>query len=268
MHYGPNVYRVIAVHRTFAMHPLPGRTSEHDGKSYALMGDVIQGQIPTIIDYPLDLLNNPVPNNGQLTVMKKETLIEYFAENPNEQWMSDDIRADDQQVVRVRKGVFVPTVLVPYLIGHPWSPQDAFVHVAGEVIIVELVDVAGPLLEWLAACCQKRVPILPLPAGVQLPPAPVTSASYFLRTPNTDELVHALLQKIWLDVPALQPGRDTAVPGAQPFGTDATGHAVIHALEALTASNLRPPAPRTVKSNFDGYEGNTHRFPCVCPCHV
>jgi hypothetical protein len=253
VHYGPNAYRVIAVHHTFTMHPLPGRTSEHDGKSYALMGDVIQGQIPTIIDYPLDLLDNPAPDNGQLTVMRKEALIEYFAENPNEQWMPEDIPADDRQVVRVRKGVFVPTVLVPYLIGHPRSPRDAFMHVAGETIIAELVDVAGPLLEWLAACCQKRVPNLPLPAGLQLPPAPVTSTSYFLRTPNTDELVQVVLQKIWLDLPALQPGRDAAASGAQPFGTDATGHAMIHAIEALTASNMRPPAPPTVKSPADAY---------------
>jgi hypothetical protein len=255
VHYAPNAHRVITVHHPFTVHALFGQRSEHDGKSYALIGDVIEGQIPTIIEFPLDLFSNPAPDNGQLTVMRMEALIEYFAEHPDEDWMPDEIPVDDQRAIRIRKGVFVPTPLVRHFIDVPRSPREAFLHVVGELMATEQMDMAQPLVDWLIACCKKRELPPGLQLDIQLPPAPATSTSY-LRTPNTEELVKIVLDKMWHELPTLRPGAIAVAAGVGPTAADATGHAMIHALEALTASNLRPPPAAKVSTPADVYGTN------------
>jgi hypothetical protein len=246
----PLVQRVIVLHHPFRVTALFGQQSEFEGHSFGLIGDVIENQIPTLIDFPMDLFDPPAPAANNVTVMTVEALHQYYVDYPNEEWMPAEIPNDQQQVVRVWKGE-----MVPFLIDRPLRPRDAFLQVLMHLEAQGLVETCRPLVDWLVATCKHKV--FPAPAAdalpvVQPPPTATTCLGYFLRTPIAVELVQIVLGKMRQELPGFAT-QQAPQPAFTMGDLEAMGHAVVDALTSLSTAQARPvQASVTTPADFYG----------------
>jgi hypothetical protein len=119
-------YKVIVIHHPFVYRAPLGQPDELDGMSFALTGDVTDGQMPTIIDWPRDLLESVTPEGRAVTALTAQAVVTYFDANLAAQWLPAVVPAADRQEIRVRRGIFCPTFLAQAMMTKAMRPREAF----------------------------------------------------------------------------------------------------------------------------------------------
>jgi hypothetical protein len=252
--------RVILVHHPFTVRGPPGLESPLEGRRFALTGDVLEGQMPTLIEWPHDLLvevewPEPVGEDEGVEIIAPGSLLEYFNDHPQDQWMPEELPQENRVLVRVRKGCFVPAPLVPSLIGEPLAPRAALACVATEATRLGLVNAIRPLLNWLAVCCRRPPPDSDWEGEVidGPRPGPVTSVDH-MQYPLNAELLGIVRQRVHSELPGLvsQGGAPTA---ATMGNNDFLGHAVLQLAGNVAAAQTRTTtgtAAATTPAEFYG----------------
>jgi hypothetical protein len=175
--YTPGRYRVVVVHHPFIYRAPFGQPDEYDGGGFALTGDVIDGQMPAIIEWPQDLLQSVTPPDVRVTTMSANALLTYFQDNPDAEWVPAVIPPGPGRLeVYARKAVFCPTFLAQKLIDKVLTPRTAFLTIVEELAIRNQILSCSSILSWLVVTCMSTLPTPAVAAPVVVVPVEVAPA--------------------------------------------------------------------------------------------
>ena len=126
-----------------------GDAQPWDGNTYALSGDIVNGQY-TIV--PLTIGANGIfqlSPNANTHVLNDNAMVADIAAHPDD--ITDHVTADaaNAQEVRTRQSTFVPFEFVKLLLPQPLRPKQAFTAVFNAATAANKVAQVRPLLDWL-----------------------------------------------------------------------------------------------------------------------
>jgi hypothetical protein len=162
----------MVVHHPFVYRAPFGQPDDLDGGSFALTGDVTEGQMPTIIEWPWDLLQSVTLPGVPVVSMAAQALLDYFTESPAEEWVPAVVPVANQRELFVRKGVFCPSFLARMLLDKVLTPRVAFMTVVHALGIRNQIVQCSGIINWLIVTCIREGanPIIAIPAPA--PPVP------------------------------------------------------------------------------------------------
>ena len=144
-HSGSGILKVAHGFRRFAGQP--GRPNQNRGKSFAYVGDVVDG---------LDVATFEV-DESQFEIVTEtrcantpERHAELFIAEPDKDLIAPiDSTSQAQSMIKTRRSMFIPFELVSYLIDKDYSAREAFEVIWPIVVAENLRDVVKPLIKFL-----------------------------------------------------------------------------------------------------------------------
>jgi hypothetical protein len=228
-------YKVIVIYHPFVYRAPLRQPDELDGMSYALTGDVMDRQMPTIIDWPRDLLDSVTTEGVAVTVPTAQAAVNYFDANLGAQWLPPVVPVNEQQ--EIGRGIFCPTFLAQVLMTKAMLTREAFSMVLLELARKNLIVECQDILQWFLVTCTKEgqaaVPaagaaavggatglvddepmIVPPPAPAASPPAgtaagvPRTASKYFQQVPVDAGRLREVMERVHRELPGLTAAGD------------------------------------------------------------
>ena len=151
-HSGSGILKVAHGFRPFA--GLPGRPSPHRGATFAYVGDVVA-------ETDIETFKVAEEQFGMVTETRcastPERHQELFNAEPDEDLVGPiDQSSQAQQMIKTRKSMFIPFVLVEYVLGKDLSAREAFEILWPVIQTNNMRDVAKPLVKWLMVAATKH----------------------------------------------------------------------------------------------------------------
>lgn len=167
-----------------------GPAQPWDGHTYALVGDIVNGQF-TIVPFPVNEAGNFALAAPGTHVLEDEAMVAHIVGHPDGLVPHVAQGGEHATEVRTRLSTFLPFAYVPLLLPTALTPKQAFTRVLGMAQANNQVNAVRPLLDFLKVSSTEREadsiesatvrpwPTLPQPPNEAL-------LTFFERKVNTD----------------------------------------------------------------------------------
>jgi hypothetical protein len=181
-----------------------------------------------------------------LMLLSEASLVQYFDDAPNAEdvTLTEEFPAEWVRDIQVRRFVFLPHELVPFMIQGALTPKAAFTALCPLIDARNLGRAGQNVKEWLIATCHRVDKVSP----------PLTSVSLAIRPPHRLHLMNSAQAVIFQDLPGLIAGHVAAAapPDPEYNVVAAATHVVAEAVNQMKAG-VEQPRAEAVKWPKDVY---------------